>query len=193
MSEAKTRALEVLKRLPLSRRQREMYERGVAAMDDAALQRTTAKLESALSEAPQVLADARKLLAELRDEAPKRAVIFVENDEYRHGLEVTLGGTLDIKMAGAADEAIRLIGATDPDVIISDFQMPNIQGVDLLRRMRLAAATPVTIFVLTSNPEEDGQVAAAGATGYRTANTAAELGRAVTSAIEASNWILSKD
>src|ERR1044071_1943534 len=135
MSEAKARALEILKSLPLSRRQLEMYERGVAAMDDDALRRTTAKLESALSNAPKVLADARKLLAELREEAPKRAVVFVENNDYRQGLEGYLGG-IDVAIADAPEEAIQLIGTTDPDIIICDFRMPNTDGVEFIRRMR---------------------------------------------------------
>ena len=51
MADAKTRAQDILRALPLSQKQRELYERGVAAMDEATLERTTSKLESALHKA----------------------------------------------------------------------------------------------------------------------------------------------
>ena len=59
MADAKTRARNILSALPLSTKQREIYDRGVAAMDDATLERTTSKLESALLRAPETLAAAR--------------------------------------------------------------------------------------------------------------------------------------
>ncbi|HEY6349147.1 MAG TPA: hypothetical protein VI636_07040 [Candidatus Angelobacter sp.] len=63
MDDVKTRAWNILRALPLSQRQRELYERGVDAMDEAALEHTTSKLESALSRGPEMLAAARALLA----------------------------------------------------------------------------------------------------------------------------------
>ena len=66
MSNVKTRARNILRALPLSQKQRELYERGVVAMDDPTLERTTRKLESALLRVPETLAAARELLASLR-------------------------------------------------------------------------------------------------------------------------------
>jgi CheY-like chemotaxis protein len=192
MADAKTRARNILKALPLSTRQRELYERGAAAMDDATLERTTSKLESALSRAPETLAAARQLLANQQAQSRKRAVIFVEDEEYRHILTGMLGEKLEIETPDAPEEAIQMIGRSFPDIVICDFEMPRMRGVDLIRRMRRAASAACTIFVRTTNPEEDGQVAAAGATGYRASNTATELTRAVTSAIEASVWLSDK-
>jgi len=45
-----------------------------AAMDEATLERTTSKLESALSRAPETLAAARELLANQQAQLRKRAV-----------------------------------------------------------------------------------------------------------------------
>ena len=56
MADAKTRAQSILKALPLSPKQRELYERGVAAMDGPTLERATSRLESALAKAPDTLA-----------------------------------------------------------------------------------------------------------------------------------------
>lgn len=69
MPDTRTRARDILKALRLSNRQRDLYERGVAAMDDAMLARTTSKLQPALSQAPKVLAAARELLTSHQREA----------------------------------------------------------------------------------------------------------------------------
>ncbi len=192
MVDAKTRAQNILRALPLSPRQRELYERGVVAMDEATLERTTSKLESALSRAPETLAAARELLVNQQAQSRKRAVILVEDEEYRHALTGLLGEKLEIETPDAPEEAIQMIGRNFPAIVICDLKMPSLRGMDLIRRMRRAASAPCTIFVLTANSEEDGQVAAAGATGYRASNTATELTRAVTSAIEASAWLADK-
>src|SRR6266542_3359025 len=81
MADAKTRARNILRALPLSTRQRELYERGMAAMDDATLERTTSKLESALSRAPETLAAARELLANQQAQSRRSAAIFAEDEE----------------------------------------------------------------------------------------------------------------
>ena len=81
MANARTRARNILSALPLSTRQRDLYERGVAAMDDATLERTTSKLESALSRAPEVLAAAQELLASQQAQSRKSAAVFVEDEE----------------------------------------------------------------------------------------------------------------
>jgi DNA-binding NarL/FixJ family response regulator len=158
-------------------------------MDEATLERTTSKLESALSRAPETLAAARELLVNQRAQSRKRAVILVEDEEYRHVLTGLLGEKLEIETPDAPEEAIQTIRRTVPDIVICDLKRPITTGIDLIRRMRRAASAPCTIFVLTTNPEEDGQVAAAGATGYRASLKATELTRAVTSAIEASVWL----
>lgn len=192
MADAKTRAQKILRALPLSQKQRERYERGVAAMDEATLERTTSKLESALSRAPETLAAARELLANQQAQSRKRAVILVEDEEYRGVLRGMLSEKLEIETPDAPEEAIQMISRSFPDIVICDFTMPGMGGLNLIRRMRRAASSPCTIFVRTTNPEEDGQVAAAGATGYRVSNTAKELTRAVTSAIKASTWLSDK-
>src|SRR5258708_36854155 len=175
MADAKTRAQSILRALPLSQKQRELYERGVAAMDATTLERTTSRLESALSRAPETLAAARELLANQQARSRKRAVILVEDEEYRHVLTGMLGEKLQIETPGEPEEAIQMIGRSVPDIVICDIKMPRMRGVDLIRRMRRAASAPCTIFVRTTNAEEDLQVAAVGATGYPASNTATQL------------------
>lgn len=188
MADAGTRAREILRALPLSQKQRDLYERGVAAMDEATLERTTSKLESALSTVPNTVAAARKLLASQLAQSRPRVVVVIEDAEYRHVLASMLGQELEVETTDAPEEAIQMIGRAVPDIVICDFKMPRMHGVDLIREMRRVASAPSAIFIRTTNPEEDGQVAAVGASGYPASNTAMELTRAVTSAIEARGY-----
>ena len=185
MSDVRTRARNLLRVLPLSDRQRQLYERGVDAMDEATLERTTNRLESALSRAPDALAVARDLVTQQQRQQRKRVVILVEDEEYRGVLVKMLGDKVDISTPDAPEKAIDMVWRTGSDVMICDFKMPRMNSLELIRRIRLVGAVALTVFVRTNNPEEDGQVAAVGATGYSASRAATDLTRAVTSAIAA--------
>jgi CheY-like chemotaxis protein len=159
-------------------------------MDEAMLERTTSKLESALSRAPETLAAAEQLLEQQEPKSRKRAVIFIEDEKYRHDLTDLLSGKLEIETPDASEEALQAIDRRHPQIVIFDLSMPAMNGLEVVKRLRREASfEDCTIFVLTSNPEEDGQVAAAGATGYRASNAVTDLSRAVTSAVEARDWL----
>jgi len=182
MANARIRARNILRALPLSPKQRDLYERGLDGMDEG----ITSKLESSLSRAPQTLAAARKLLEHQESRSRKRAVILIEDKAFRHDLTVLLSGTLEIETPNAPEEAVQAIGRDRPEVLILDLKMPAMSGLEVLRRVRRQVSFQnCTIIVLTYNTEEDGQVAAAGAMGYRASNTVTDLSRVVTSAVEA--------
>ncbi|MGB9069510.1 MAG: hypothetical protein WCC21_13160 [Candidatus Acidiferrales bacterium] len=58
------RAKEILRALPLSEKQRKLYEDGSDKLPEEKLVANNRKLEAALKEAPKVLEDARQLLKE---------------------------------------------------------------------------------------------------------------------------------
>jgi CheY-like chemotaxis protein len=185
MANARIRAKNILRALPLSRKQRDLYERGVEGMDEGMLEGITSKLESSLSRAPKTLLAAQKLLAQPEARSRKRAVIWIEDKEFRHDLTGLLSRTMEIETPHAPEEAIQAIGRDRPEVVILDFKMPAMSGLEVLRQMRrVVSFQNCTIIVLTYNAEEDGQVAAAGAMGYRASNTVTDLSRVVTSAVE---------
>src|SRR5262245_23078027 len=97
MSDTRRRAQNILQKLPLSRKQRELYERGANAMDDEALERTTSKLESALARAPQTLTTARGLMTDKHASSPKHVLVVVEDDDYRDEVSRILGNILYIE------------------------------------------------------------------------------------------------
>jgi len=58
--------------------------------------------------------------------------------------------------AGDGETALKLHAAHQPDVIILDWMLPGLDGIEVLRRIRKTAATPV--LMLTARDEEIDRV-----------------------------------
>jgi two-component system, OmpR family, KDP operon response regulator KdpE len=99
---------------------------------------------------------ARLLLVE--DDAPTRhaVAVFLEKHGYR------------VDQAGDAREALRLWDAHRADLVLLDLGLPDLDGVEVVRRIRREAATPIVI--LSARGEERDKVEAleAGADDYLT-------------------------
>jgi two-component system KDP operon response regulator KdpE len=100
---------------------------------------------------------------------PSGAWLFVVEDEEptRRTLRdylVRRGDCVD--EAATAAEALRAWDAHRPDLILLDLGLPDLDGVDVIRRIRRAAATP--IIVLSARGEERDKIAGldAGADDY---------------------------
>ena len=74
----------------------------------------------------------------------------------------------DVRAANDPEEALRLFEDWSPDLIVTDLMMPGMSGVELCRRVRSKAATP--IIVLSVRDQERSKVEAldAGADDYVT-------------------------
>src|SRR6201996_2177372 len=74
----------------------------------------------------------------------------------------------DVRAANEPEEALRLFEEWSPDLIVTDLMMPGMSGVELCRRVRSKAATP--IIVLSVRDQERSKVEAldAGADDYVT-------------------------
>src|SRR6478609_5230032 len=104
------------------------------------------------------------------DSVPVRVLIADDHPVFRDGLASLLGTQPDVTVvATAADgvEAVALSATHQPDVVVMDLQMPELNGIDATRV--LAETQPdVRVLVFTMG-EEDGTVLAAmraGARGY---------------------------
>jgi DNA-binding NarL/FixJ family response regulator len=99
-----------------------------------------------------------------------RVLIADDHPVFRKGLRGVLASVTGIEVVGEAatgDEAIRLVAETQPDVILMDLTMPDVNGIEATERI-LRASPHVGILVLTMSDDDDSVFAAmrAGARGY---------------------------
>ncbi len=96
--------------------------------------------------------------------------ILVVDDErpIRRILAASLSGQYEIIEAANGEEAIRLAAAERPELIILDLGLPDIDGVEVTRRLREWTQTP--ILILSVREQETEKIAAldAGADDYLT-------------------------
>ena len=70
----------------------------------------------------------------------------------------------DVREASDGVEALELIRADEPDVVLSDWNMPEMNGIDLLRRLRAEGfTTPFGFVTSEGSPEMRATAEAAGA------------------------------
>lgn len=99
-----------------------------------------------------------------------RVVLVDDHAIVRNGLAQLLGAADDIEvvgMAGDGAEALEVVNATGPDVVLMDLQMPVVDGVTATRSI-VESDSSAQVVVLTSYSDSDRIVAAldAGAVGY---------------------------
>lgn len=99
-----------------------------------------------------------------------RVVLAEDHAVVRAGIERLLAATDDISVVGLAadgNEAIDLVRECEPDVVVMDLSMPNLDGV-AATRVITTDHEEVRVLVLTSHSDRDRILDAfdAGATGY---------------------------
>ncbi len=99
-----------------------------------------------------------------------RVVLVDDHALVRGGLAQLLAATDDLEVVGQAgdgEEAVAVVAATRPDVVVMDLQMPGTDGVAATRRV-VAEHPGTQVLVLTSYSDTERIVAAldAGAVGY---------------------------
>ena len=125
-----------------------------------------------------------------------RVLLTDDHKLFRAGIRAVLQTLGDVEVvAEAADgrEALRLVAAHRPDVILMDILMPSLNGLDAAARM--ARASPDTrVIMLSMNADEDSVLKAlrAGAVGYlvKTADPA-ELELAIRTAVRGGKFLSS--
>ncbi len=105
-----------------------------------------------------------------------RVILADDHAVVRAGLKAVLGTAKDIAVIGEAStgrEAVDLVLALDPDVVIMDLSMPMMDGVAATKAL-VAAASRTRVLVLTMQAEEEYllPLLAAGASGYLMKNVA---------------------
>ncbi len=99
-----------------------------------------------------------------------RIVIVDDHEVVRMGLKALLEDYPDLSVvgeAGLASEALEVVRATQPDVVIMDVRLPDGSGVGACRSIR-SAMPQVRVLMLTSYADDEAIVSSivAGASGY---------------------------
>ena len=102
---------------------------------------------------------------------PSIGVLIADDHEVvRRGLSMTITGERDMRLLGAAAtgaEAVALAQSTQPDVVLLDFQMPDMDGVAAAAALR--KRYPKLAILMLSSYSDDARIYAAmraGANGY---------------------------
>jgi two-component system, NarL family, response regulator LiaR len=131
-------------------------------------------------------------------EQPIRIVIVEDHELTRMGLEAALQRRQGIEVVGDAANGLQglsLLNSKQPDVAVVDIGLPDIDGIELIRRFRDShGATPSTtkILMLTMHNTEDAVMAAfaAGADAYCMKDINMDkLEEAIRSTHEGNPWI----
>jgi DNA-binding NarL/FixJ family response regulator len=99
-----------------------------------------------------------------------RVLLCDDHAMVREGLERLLNSREGIEVVGTAadgDEAVAVAAELHPDVVMMDFSMPRLDGIEATRR--IVAATPGTRIVMLTSFREDARVLdalSAGAIGF---------------------------
>src|SRR5215210_7553712 len=102
----------------------------------------------------------------------ERIRVFIADDHplFRHGIVALLSAMPDFEVVGEAasgEEAITLCATLQPDVVLMDIQMPDVNGIDATRRI-LSTSPHVRVLMITMFENDSSVFMAmrAGARGY---------------------------
>jgi DNA-binding NarL/FixJ family response regulator len=99
-----------------------------------------------------------------------RIVVVDDHGIVRDGLRAALGNRPDLEVVGEAatgNEAVAVVEALAPDVVIMDLRLPDIDGTTATRRI-VASGSSARVLVLTMHAEDESVLGAlrVGARGY---------------------------
>ena len=73
-----------------------------------------------------------------------RVLVVDDEPSYREGLQVALGAEgFIVDVAGDGEEALTMFETLEPEIVLLDVMLPRMSGIDVCRRIRSLADTPV--------------------------------------------------
>lgn len=102
----------------------------------------------------------------------KRVMAVDDSATVRQVLNMTLSGAgYDVIEAVDGDDALQKMDAADVDVLVTDLNMPNLDGVGLIEQVRRRPGNrflPIIMLTTESSPDKKQAGKAAGASGWIT-------------------------
>lgn len=99
-----------------------------------------------------------------------RIVVVDDHELFRESLVTLLSMEQDLEVVGRAgngEEAVEVVAATQPDLVLMDIHMPVASGLEATERIRtLYPATRVLILSISQDEEDLLEALRAGASGY---------------------------
>jgi len=100
----------------------------------------------------------------------KSIISIDDSSTMRRMVAFTLKGAgYDVLEASDGAEALKVLKGRTVDLVISDINMPNMDGLELTRQLRSQPAfsrTPILLLTTESDPSKKAEGRAAGATGW---------------------------
>jgi len=73
-----------------------------------------------------------------------RVLVVDDEPSYREGLQIALGAEgFVVDVAADGEEALAMFEALEPEIVLLDVMLPRLSGIDVCRRIRSLADTPV--------------------------------------------------
>lgn len=99
-----------------------------------------------------------------------RAIVVDDYPPFLTALVSLLGGKNGIEVVGQAHngaEALKLVAEIKPDLVLVDFTMPGMNGIEVAKTLKSAPAAPkVIVMSFHAEPEYRDMALQAGADGY---------------------------
>ncbi len=99
----------------------------------------------------------------------RRILVVDDEPQITRVLRSTLSSqAYDIRVADDGDSALEVMRDWVPDLVITDLAMPNMDGVELCRRIRARSEIPIIVLSVHDNERQKVQALDAGADDYVT-------------------------
>ena len=92
----------------------------------------------------------------VRDDAAGKKILVVDDDEWTRILITEILASYLVTSTGDPFDAVKLIATEKFSLVISDYKMPGLDGINLFRVLKenFGKQLPFTYFLISGHPEE---------------------------------------